>query len=110
MSAFKEQLRKDAHCVFLNPEEFAEKMDINGRQVTAQWDDTLLPLAVSGNKHTDPLGLGVISQTAILFVHEDEIDCPLPGEEMYVNGTPYLVSKADSQEGIIRIELERNTA
>ena len=108
MSFFKDVLHKEALTVFLNTEEFAELMLINGQEVPAQWDDTLQPL---GEKSaTDPTGWGVVSETPILFVLEEGFACPLPDEELDINGERYTVLKANPQMGVIRLELERKTA
>ena len=108
MSLFKEILRKEARSVFMNPDEFAEEMDINGAPVLALWDDTLQPLGA--NSQTDPTGFGVTLQTAVLFVLAEDFACPLPDEEIVVEGERYTVVKAAPQSGILRLELERHTA
>ena len=108
MRSLKEQMQLDAVGVFMNPEEFAEVMNINGVPVLALWDDTLQPLGT--NSQTDPTGFGVTLQTAVLLVLAEDFACPLPNEEVVVEGERYTVAKAVPQSGILRLELERHAA
>ena len=108
MRSLKEQMQLDASAVFMNPDEFAEEMNINGVPVLALWDDTLQSLGT--NSQTDPTGFGITLQTAVLFVLAEDFACPLPDEEIVVEGERYTVVKAAPQSGILRLELERHTA
>lgn len=110
MTSFKEQVCDDIFAVFLNNEEFAEEMEINGERVRALWDDTMNPFALTGGKSTSPQGVGIIAESVILFVSEEDMDCPVPGEVLYVDGIGFTVNKSDPQMGVLRIEIERNTA
>ena len=108
MSFFKEILRKEARSVFMNRDEFAEEMNINGVPVLALWDDTLQPQ--SQQPVTDPTGFGIALQAAVLLVLDEDFACPLPEEQVVVEGERYTVVKASPQSGVLRLELERHTA
>ena len=106
--SFKEALAHDAEHVFMNPREFADLMTINGLPVPALWDDALQPKGQGSQ--TDPTGWGVVSHTAALLVLAKDFPVPLPGEEIVVEGVSWIVAKTDPQQGILRLDLERNTA
>ncbi len=109
MSFFKQTLRKEASTVFMNLAEFADLMEINGVPVPALWDDTLQ--AMAERSVTDPTGFGITLQTAVLVILEGAgVPCPLPDEEIIVEGCRYTVIKVDQAGGILRLELERHTA
>ncbi|MGV7004694.1 hypothetical protein [Desulfovibrio sp. QI0442] len=109
MNFFKQTLHKEASSVFMNLAEFADLMEINGVPVPALWDDTLQPM---GEKSvTDPTGFGITLQSAVLFVLDSGgVPCPLPDEEIIVEGWRYSVIKVDQADGILRLELERHAA
>lgn len=108
MRTLKEQMPLEARRVFMNPDEFAEEMIINGLPVPALWDDSLRPLGT--NSQSDPTGFGVTLQTAVLLVSAEDFARPLPNEKIVVQGIRYTVLKAGPQSGILRLELQRHTA
>ena len=104
----KEALAHDAEHIFMNPDEFADLLTINGRPVPALWDDALRPRGEGSQ--TAPTGWGVVAHTAALLVRAQDFPSPLPGEEIVVQGVRWTVAKAHPQNGVLRLELERNTA
>lgn len=104
----KDAIRQEACSVFLNLNEFAEEMVINGVAMPALWD--MSEQALGEASTSDPTGWGVGSLTSVLFVSEECLVCPLADEEITVKDERYTVIKAESQTGIIRLELERKTA
>ena len=105
---FKDALAFEAEHVFMNTDEFADHISVNGSSVCAVWGDSRQPLGEKSS--TDPTGWGVASQTSVLLVLEKDFACPLPDEALDINGEIYTVVTVRPQMGIIRLELERNTA
>lgn len=105
---FKEALAQDAATVFLNPAEFGEEMVIDGVSMPAMWGEES---ASARDVHGVGLdGWGVNAESAVLLVLKNAMPRPVPGQRITVDGITWSVIKARPQTGILRLELERNTA
>ena len=103
MSAFKDALAKDTEMIFLNGDEFAEIVDIDGvecfavRSERAGFD--------AGNYAPELPG-----RTVVLHVRTIDVAADLDmGGSCHINGKLHTVaSRRDTQGGMTRLELQRN--
>lgn len=105
---FKEILAFDAEHVFLNPSEFAETMVVDGEKISAMWGQESVPAPDELGATVD--AWGVNTESAVLLVAEASLPLPVPGQNITVDGKVWSVNKASPQNGILRLELYRNTA
>lgn len=108
MMSFKQQLAADVGAVFLNPLEFAEKMRIDNRMMTAVLDDNELvdrKSAISSDKAWD----GVFKTEKLLFVSAADFG-PRPriGRLLNIEGRDYQVYHVTDEGGIYAIYLGAN--
>ena len=100
---FKEQIVKDAHDVFLNLEEFAEIVTINGRQMSALIEDDDNADHPGANFY--PGGDSIYSKRKMISVAADEYGgtLPVPGEPLTLNKKKYVVTKSVNDIGMFII-------
>ncbi|OBZ08924.1 hypothetical protein A8L34_22490 [Bacillus sp. FJAT-27264] len=100
MVSFKDVVAQDIG-LFLNAEEFAEPLDIDGREVTAVLDqvlDSKTPLAYAE---------GVSLVTHVLFVSETELGrAPGQNQWLVINDARYRVDRVGEDMGMLTIWLE----
>lgn len=108
MSDFKEALAFEAKWIFLNPEEFGEPLLVDGVETIGLWGESTQPAPDLKPATVDAWGLN--TDSAMLCLPENAITLPVVGQELNVNGEAWTVRKARVQTGIIRLELERNSA
>lgn len=102
MVSFKEVVAQDIG-LFLNAEEFAEPLQIDGRPVTAVLDQ------VMDSKHPLAYAEGVSLVTHVLFVSEAELGrAPEQNQRMNIGGSRYRVDKVGEEMGMLTIYLEAN--
>ena len=105
---FKEALAFDAAHVFLNVDEFAELMTVDGEEMPAQWGEEVAPAPNVLESSVD--AWGVNTEKAVLILLESRLPLPVAGQSLLVNDVAWQVIKARPKTGLIRIELQRNTA
>lgn len=108
MNSFKDSLAFDAERVFLNPDEFAEIMTVNGAPMPAMWGEEIRPAPDELGATVDAWGLN--SERAVLLVPQSAMPLPVPGQRLTIDGKGWTVEKSRPQNGVIRLELARNTA
>lgn len=105
----RDAMRADAARVFLNVDEFAEKIVIEDMPTLAICDWLEEP----GGEHlygATGETWGVNAVHAEISLGEGVIPQPEPGQEITVNGKDWIVSNADTQSGLLHLKLYRNVA
>lgn len=102
MSAFKDQLRKDAKAVFINLQEFADKHCLNGDTVACVIDKDL----TQGAKDSF---VGVFVNAVTIYVAtEDMAVRPVEGEMLEFDGVYHIVRSVNAEGDILSIVAEVN--
>lgn len=102
MPNFKDIVAQDID-LFLNKEEFAEPLIIDGREVTAVLDQ------ISDSKTPLAFAEGVSLLTHTLFVSESELGrAPEQDQWLVINGSRYRVERVGDDMGMLTIWLEAN--
>lgn len=103
--SFKEFLKKDIDNVFLNCNEFAEEMDINGIKRKAILD-------YRDNISSSLQGDGVLSSDeAFLYVAEDEEFQKAryrKGKSIEIDDESFLIVSVGKHQGMLSFKLSRN--
>lgn len=100
MSYFKDMVAADVKRIFLNPDEFAEKHNIDGKEILCVLDK---------NINSDPSlakALGVYSNMVTLYVSEKDMKVPKATGSIRIDGSVHLVVSAGIEEGMIVIVAE----
>lgn len=105
---FKEALAFEAEHVFCNVAEFGELLLIDGKPVPAVWGEENAPAPDVQESGVDAWGL--VTEKAVLNVPGGSMPLPVSGQNVDVSGITWTVKKARPKNGLIRLELERNTA
>lgn len=102
MVSFKEVVTQDM-SLFLNAEEFADKLTIDGREVTAVLDQ------VTDGNHPLAYAEGVSLVTHVLYVNGEEFGrAPDQNQWLNISGSRYRVDKVGDDMGMLTIWLEAN--
>lgn len=112
MSFFKEQVALDAENIFLNLDEFAEDLLIDGVVRKAVVDDTLAGFDTpSKGDLNDPSGLGLVENSRRLYLLDEFAPRPCPGQVMEIDGELWRVGEAANsvkiEMGILVLSLNR---
>lgn len=104
MSNFKDTVSKDVQNVFLNIDEFADRHELNGRDVVCLIDtDATNPAKQSVS---NPL-TGVFVNSITIYVKPDDLEHrPVEGERLYVDDKMYFVRTVSSEMGLLVIVAE----
>jgi len=102
MPSFKDIVAQD-NGLFLNQDEFADSLIIDGREVTAVLDQ------ISDGKSPLAYAEGVSLLTHTLFVSEAEFGrAPEQNQWLVINGLRYRVERVGEDMGMLTILLEAN--
>lgn len=101
MSAFKDAVANDVMAVFLNEDEFADVHEINGERVSCVIDTDLTNGAGANLE-------GVFVNTLNVYVREGDIDTPVEGAILSVDGSMHLVRSVSVENGMLVIAAEAN--
>lgn len=103
---FKEILFQDIQNTFLDPEEFAEKHKVNGREmdvIVDQMEVTERGKKNFGHGMTD----GAYSRQLLIYVSRKQFGrLPANGARLVLDSTPYRVQDAVNEGGVYSIILE----
>jgi len=113
MSGFKEMVAADTSSAFLNLDEFAETVNINGRLVPAVLEDGLTnnPNVGTIGRQIDMFTDGLFRSGITVFLSESDMErIPTAREIMRINGKPYAVLSVKQDVGLLEIALEVNDA
>ncbi len=108
MSTFKAQLEKDAQGIFLNCEEFAETVTIDGVEMPVIWGEESEAGDEFYSVTVQTFGLNV--ETLTIYVLEGAMAKPLPNQGMWIDGEHWLVARVLPETGMLKLQLYRNTA
>lgn len=105
--SFKECIAADVGRVFLNPAEFGELHQVNGRFMVITLDDMEnIEREKKMKSHMD----GIYVRQVFFYVSAAEFGGPLPGQGSYLtlDGSTYRVVDATDECGVYAITLEAN--
>ncbi len=105
----KEVMQREASSVFMNEDEFAEEIVIEGIPTSAVCDWSVVPEGehLYGSPD-DTWGVNVVH--AEINLAENIIPQPEIGQEIDVNGLFWQVRTASAQDGVLNLKLFRNVA
>ena len=104
MRSFKDAVSADAANVFLNMDEFADRHNLNGRDVVCLVDtDMTDPAKVMVNKKLE----GVFVNSITVYVKPGDLERrPVEGEPLYLDDEMYFVKTVSSEMGLLVITAE----
>lgn len=100
MAKFRDYLERDLKT-FINTNEFAEEIDIDGNKVTVIIDsDALKELQLSNN------GEGLATNELLFHVPKNELPFePFFGQDLYIKNELYYVNDVKEDDGLYTIRL-----
>ncbi len=101
MSAFKEQVSKDIHDVFLNLDEFADTQNLNGYCVPCMIEKASL------EEHDGELD-GLSRNVLVIYICTGAIPTPIEGSILRLNGSRHVVHAVAEEGGMLIITAEAN--
>lgn len=104
MRTFKDAVSADVANVFLNMDEFADRHNLNGRDVICLVDtDMTDPAKERVNKSLE----GVFVNSITVYVKPDDLERrPVERELLYLDGEMYFVQTVSSEMGLLVITAE----
>lgn len=106
MTSFKDLLQEDFE-VFLAEDEFAEKLEFDGKEITAVRDDDVYAKRNQVNINYE--GDGIFKDAITLFIRKEELDYkPVEGQTVTLEDEFYTVRNCREDIGMYTIELEAN--
>lgn len=99
---FREMVEEDTN-IFLNLEEFAEKLKINNIDVVGIFSDD--KLAKNNNE------FGAFIESKLLSMKESDFNLlgnPKVNDELRINGKRYLIKSVNNRLGVTELRLEAN--
>lgn len=106
-----EAMAHDLDAVFFNLDDFACEHEINGRKIRCIVDDAQVGVATrAADDFENVSGLGLVKTDRIVLCQAaDLIPQPLPGEEIGMDGSRWLVADGGvtETEGMLRLPLNR---
>lgn len=103
MSAFKDAVAKDVTDVFLNVDEFADIHEINDERVACVIATDMVKEAADGLE-------GVFINAKTIHLREGDIETPVEGATLFVDGLMHLVRSVSVEGGMLVIVAEANEA
>ncbi len=102
---FKQMAFDDISSLFMNPDEFAEEHDVNGKKMLVIVDS--MEAERPTRKQFEKLRIDGISVNVILIyvARKDFGQAPLQGRRLMFDGRPYVVEDAIDEGGVLSIEL-----
>lgn len=112
MSSFKEQLEDDIQQVFLNLDEFAEEIEIDGKLYKAVLDCSQAGFhTASRDSFSNIGGIGLIENSCTLYVEDKFENRPVPGQVLDINGEKWLVNDTSGsvhpEKGLLILSISR---
>ena len=105
MSLFKRCVGYDVTNVFLNLDEFADWHDIDGVKLRCIVDKDMTE--TYSNASADPIE-GVFHNTVTLYVRSMDIERPVEGELLRLDGSLHLVESVSDEMGVYVIIATEN--
>lgn len=110
MSTFREQIAEDIKNIFLNPDEFAEEHELNGKTCICNVQNpTEQEMFLQGESYE---GFEVTHGGLItVYVAKDDFgELPSEGQTFTLDGEYCVVDDASDEKGLLRITLHKNHA
>lgn len=101
MSAFKYVVANDVTSVFLNIDEFADVHEVQGMRVRCVIDQNVV-------READASLEGVFINALTIYLREGDIDTPVEGAILSVDGSMHLVRSVSCESGMLVIVAEAN--
>ncbi|MBR1953289.1 MAG: hypothetical protein IKA32_11955 [Lentisphaeria bacterium] len=104
MSAFKDAVAKDVTAVFLNLDEFADRHNLNGRDVICLVDKDLTdPYKQTASSPLE----GIFVETLNIYVRPEDMERrPVENELLYLDDKMYFVVNVSDENGLYVITAE----
>lgn len=106
--SLKSSMRDEARRIFLNPDEFAEEIVIDGVPALALCDWSINPEDEVPYGSSESWGISRVQ--AEIVIESDIIPLPEPGQELLINERDWIVRSASAQTGLLTMRLYRNIA
>ena len=104
MSAFKDALAKDVTTVFLNLDEFADRHNLNGRDVICLIDKDLTD---QYKKTVSSPFEGIFVDAINIYVRSEDMERrPVENELLYLDDKMYFVANVSDENGLYVITAE----
>lgn len=100
MSGFKDAVAADIKGVFINSDEFADVHDIDGASITCVIDTDLI------HERSTMVSESLFGLQCVLHVSTLDIDEPVRGQIMRLDGQLYIVQEIAENMGMYDITLE----
>ena len=102
---FKQMAFDDISSLFMNPDEFAEEHDVNGKKMLVIVDS--MEAERRTRKQFEKLRIDGISVNVILIYVPRKVfgQAPAQGRRLMLDGRPYVVEDAIDEGGVLSIEL-----
>jgi hypothetical protein len=109
MTTFKDQLLDDLDSVFLNLDEFAVEINLNGNTITAIADDSDGSFDSSSGQSgfADPSGLGLQMTTRTLRIKQTDAEGLMPEQSVTVNDERWIVDSIKTEDGMAIVVLHQ---
>lgn len=101
MSVFKDAAASDIKRVFLNADEFSDYHDIDGERVLCQIDKNVTKGAAASLE-------GVFINSLTIYVSSEDIEKPVEGQILSVDGSMHSVRSVSDEMGVLVIVAEVN--
>lgn len=105
----KDVMRAEATSVFLNTDDFAETISIDGVETVGIWDDSEAALAgqsLGGVPDVDSFGL--VADQRVLHIPVGVIASPLNGQRLYIDGEYWMTTACGVDSfGLMQLKLTR---
>ena len=101
---FKELQRQDILDVFINPDEFGEMHDVNGKNVNIVLDDFELLKREKYKSTNEKAGMGV--KRGLLYIKAADYGrLPLSGRKLTIDNQTFEVEDAVNESGVYSIHI-----
>ncbi|MGI6436404.1 MAG: hypothetical protein ACOX0F_13845 [Syntrophomonadaceae bacterium] len=105
MSRFKDSINADLTS-FINPDEFGQLHDVNGRQILVVFDADILK-EYDAYRNLVPTD-GIFTGRGVVFIKSSDLPTPAIGSVFRLEGKLYLVIEVSESMGILEVTLEAN--
>lgn len=102
--SFKELLKQDVQKIFMNPDEFSEIHNVNGKNIPIQIDANE---QIEREKRQNQNSSGIYVNQKLIYVSANDYGkLPKQGSRVSIDGFLYLVTDAIDEGGIYTLTLE----
>lgn len=103
--SFKDEILNDIEKVFLNLEDFGEVHTIDNKEIVCMTDNDALKIRSGSNE------LSVSESTLLIFLKESDLPTrKVAGDNILIDGRPYIVDDWKVNLGVAEIALHQNVS